>query len=147
MQKLETAETLKYRAVLDTSVPVSASISNGKARRLVDRAVSDKQYVLPGSPGIIAAVNKTLSGLGSEASRGALERFESVTGSIEPVRPTSPFTVFGDPDRAMVLSAAYDGRADYIVTDNQRFRQMKAIGEIPVISINKILSFLPIEWA
>ena len=138
---------MKYRAVLDTSVLVSASISNGKARRLVDRAVSYKQYVLLGSPDIIAEVNKTLSGLGSEASRGALERFESATGSIELVHPMSPFTVVGDQDRAMVLSAAYDGRADYIVTDNLHFRQMKAIGEIPVISINKMLSFLPIEWA
>lgn len=85
--------------------------------------------------------------MGSEASRGALERFESATGSIELVHPTSLFTVVGDQDRAMVLSAAYDGRADCIVTDNQRFRQMKAVGEIPVIPINRMLSFLPIEWA
>ena len=83
--------------------------------------------------------------MGSEASRGALERFESATGSIELVPPTSPFTVFGDPDRAMVLSAAYDGRADYIVTDDRRFRQMKAVGEIPVISTNRMLYCLPIE--
>lgn len=132
---------------MDTSVPVSASISNGKARRLVDGAVSGKQYVLLGSPGIITAVNKTLSGLGSEASRGALERFESATGSIELVRPTSPFTVVGDQDRAMVLSAARDGRADCIVTDNQRFRQMKAVEGIPVIPTNKMLYCLPIDPA
>ncbi len=132
---------------MDTGVPVSAAIRNGKARRLVDGAVSGKQYVLLGSPGIITAVNKTLSGLGSEASRGALERFESATGSIELVRPTSLFTVVGDQDHAIVLSAARDGRADYIVTDNQRFRQMKAVEGIPVISTNRMLSFLPIEWA
>ena len=138
---------MKYRAVLDTSVPVSASISNGKARRLVDGAVSGKQYVLPGSPDTIAAVNKTLSGLGSEASRGALERFESATGSIELVHPTSLFTVVRDPDRAMVLSAARDGRADCIVTDNQRFRQMKAVEGIPVIPTNRMLYCLPIDPA
>ena len=45
----------------------------------------------------------------------------------------------------MVLSAAYDGRADYIVTDDRRFRQMKAVGEIPVISTNRMLYCLPIE--
>ena len=132
---------------MDTGVPVSAAIRNGKARRLVDGAVSGKQYVLLGSPGIIAAVNKTLSGLGSEASRGALERFESAAGSIELVHPTSLFTVVRDPDRAMVLSAARDGRADCIVTDDRRFRQMKAVGEIPVISTNRMLSFLPIDPA
>lgn len=138
---------LKYRAVLDTSVLVGAAIRNEKARRLVDRAVSKKQYVLLGSPDIITAVNKTLGGLGSEASSDALERFGSVTGSIELVHPTSLFTVVPDPDRAIVLSAARDGRANYIITDNQRFRQMKAVGEISVISVNKMLYYLPLEPA
>ena len=138
---------LKYRAVLDTGVLVSAATHNGKARRLADRAVSKKQYVLLGSPDIIAAVNKILSGLGSDASRGALERFGSVTGSIELVRPTSLFTVVPDPDHAIVINAARDGRANYIVTDNQRFRQMRAVGEISVISVNKMLYYLPLEPA
>ena len=93
---------LKYRAVLDTGVLVSAAIRNGKAGRLADRAVSQEQYVLLGSPDIIAAVNKTLGGLEPEASRGALERFGSVTGSIELVRPTSLSTAVSNPDRAIV---------------------------------------------
>ena len=85
-----------------TPALVGAAIRNGKVRRLADRAVSKKQYVLLGSPDIIAAVNKTLSGLGSDASSDALERFESVTGSIELVHPTSLFAAVSDPDRAIV---------------------------------------------
>ena len=45
----------------------------------------------------------------------------------------------------MVLSAARDGRADCIVTDDRRFRQLKAVGEIPIISISKMLYCLQIE--
>lgn len=134
---------MRYRAVLDTNVFVSASISNGKARQLVDQAVYREQYAILSSLDIICETENTLSRGEFEKYQGALERFRSIKTSIEIVATESEFRVVrADPDDDIVINAAHDGRADYIVTGDRHLLRMGEFRGIPIITIARMLDLL-----
>ena len=134
---------LRYRAVLDTNVFVSASISNGKARQLVKKAVEGKQYDLILSPDIVNETKKVLRRTEFKTRRGALTRFALTTTSAEIVATKSEFrAVPDDPDDDIVINAAHDGRADYIVTGDRHLLGMGEFRGIPIITIARMLDLL-----
>ena len=74
----------------------------------------------------------------------ALERFSSTKASLEIVDTKSEFrAVRGDPDDDIVINAAYDGRADCIVTGDRHLLVMEEFRGIPIIAISRMLDLLP----
>ena len=134
---------MKYRAVLDTNVLVSAATKNGRARQLVNKAMDDEQYDLIISPEIISETENVLSGPKFKTHQGALERFKSTKTSIEIVVTKSEFrAVPDDPDDDIVIHAAHDGHADYIVTGDRHLLGMGEFRGIPIITIARMLDLL-----
>lgn len=129
---------------MDANVFVSASISAGKARQLVNKAVYDKQYAMISSPAIVGETETALSRPEFRKYPGALERFSSTKASLEIVDTKSEFrAVRGDPDDDIVINAAYDGRADCIVTGDRHLLVMEEFRGIPIIAISRMLDLLP----
>ena len=134
---------MKYRAVLDTNVFVSAAKNKGRARQLVHDAVYRKQYILISSPSIINETENVLSRPKFKTHQGALERFKSIKTSIEIVATKSEFrAVPDDSDDDIVINAAYDGHADYIVTGDKHLLGMGEFRGIPIITIARMLDLL-----
>ncbi len=134
---------MKYRAVLDTNVLVSAATKNGRARQLVNKAMDDKQYDLIISPEIISETENVLSRPKFEMHPDALGIFQLVTTSAEIVATESEFReVRADPDDDIVINAAHDGHADYIVTGDRHLLGMGEFRGIPIITIARMLDLL-----
>ena len=47
-----------------------------------------------------------------------------------------------DPDDDMVINAAYDGRADYIVSGDRHLLKMKEFQGIPIVTVARMLDIL-----
>ena len=63
--------------------------------------------------------------------------------SSEIVRVTSRFTVVeDDPDDNMILSTAYDGRADIIATGDKLLLGLKDFGNTRILSASEVLKEL-----
>ena len=127
---------------MDTNVFVSAAKNRGIARQLVHKAVYRKQYILISSPNINETEN-VLNRPKFKTHQGALERFKSTKTSIEIVATKSEFrAVRADPDDDIVIHAAHDGRADYIVTGDRHLLGMGEFRGIPIITIARMLDLL-----
>ena len=122
---------------------VSAATKNGRARQLVNKAIDDKQYDLVISPEIISETENVLSRPKFEMHPDALGIFQLVTTSAEIVATESEFRgVRADPDDDIVINAAHDGRADYIVTGDRHLLGMGEFRGIPIITIARMLDLL-----
>ena len=132
------------KVVLDTNVLVSAMIKAGKPRDLFNKLVKDKQLIL---------------------SRVILEEFLDVIEDPKVVRYTSKqnVTVFlntignaarivqvksrfkavkEDPDDDIIVQAAYDGKADYIVSGDKHLLALKEFKGIKILTVDEMLNLL-----
>lgn len=130
-----------HRIVLDTNVLVSSVISDGNPRRLVQKSILYKQYVLISSRRLIDEIKKVLGRQKFNIEWNLLAFLKP--GLIEIVDVKSEFkAVPDDPDDNIVINAAYDGRADYIVSGDRRLLKMKEFAGIPIVTVARMLDIL-----
>ena len=99
--------------------------------------------ILISSPSIINETENVLSRPKFKTLQGALERFKSIKTSIEIVATKSEFrAVPDDPDDDIVINAAHDGHADYIVTGDKHLLGMGEFRGSPIIAIARMLDLL-----
>jgi len=130
------------RVVVDTSVLVSALISDGKPRRLVFRLLEKHDVITSGR--MLAELVDVLSRGKFEVTNSQVERFLSVlVGRSELVKvEQSPKVIQADPDDDVVLATAYRGKADYIVSGDKHLLDLKAYKAIKVVDVNEMLGIL-----
>ena len=105
------------RVVLDTNVLVSATIRNGKARRLLKKATHDKEYVIVLSDDAIKELSDVLSRPKFGINKKEIGKTVDAIVSASDVKKTKSGlkVVAADPDDDVFINAAYDGKADYSV--------------------------------
>lgn len=108
------------RAVLDTNVLVSAIISEGKPRQLLNRGI-EKQFSIVTSDPLLKELVTVLRRPKFATSEDEIHRLIiALMQSSEVVRVKSNFKVVkDDPDDDMILNTACDGRADVVVTGDR----------------------------
>jgi putative PIN family toxin of toxin-antitoxin system len=132
----------RMKMVLDTTVLVSALSKAGKPRDLFNKLAKNKQIVL---------------------SRAILEEFLDVIEDFKVAKYTSEqdTTVFlealgnaatiaqvksmfkavkEDPDNDIIEQAAYDGKADYIVSGDRHLLLLKEFKGIRILSVDEMLN-------
>ncbi len=130
------------KVVLDTSVLVSALIKAGKPRDLFNKLAKNKQIVL---------------------SRAILEEFLDVTEDVKVAKYTSEQdtavflnalgnsativqvkskfkAVKEDPDDDIIVRAAYDSKADYIVSGDRHLLALKEFKGIRILTVDEMLN-------
>jgi uncharacterized protein len=132
------------RVVLDTNVLVSAVISNGKPRELFKIGIAKKRFYIVTSDMILKELEVVLSRSKFKTSQEEIHRIILLLKqTAEVVNVKSKFkAVKEDPKDDMVISTAYDGRADMIVSGDSHLLGLGNFKGISIVSVEQMLACL-----
>jgi putative PIN family toxin of toxin-antitoxin system len=132
------------KVVLDTNVLVSALIKAGKPRELFEKLSKGKHLVL--SKAILGEFLEVVEDprVAMYTSEQEITLFLSILGNAATiVRVKSRFkAVKEDPDDDMIVRAAKDGKADYIVSGDKHLLALKEFKGIKILTVDEMLNVL-----
>ncbi len=132
------------RALLDTNVLISALIKAGKPRELINKLARDKQIFL--SKAILEEFldvieDPNVAKYTSEQDVAVFLKTLGIAARIVQVK--SRFKVVkADPDDDIILRAAYDGKADYVVSGDKHLLSLKEFKGIKILTVQEMLNIL-----
>jgi len=131
--------------VFDVNILVSSLISKGKPRELWLKAVSGEfQLVL--SRRIVEEFVEVISRPKFQrylGERDVLDFLEALSTRAKIVRTRSRLRIIReDPEDNSILAAAYDGRADYIVSGDRHLLGLGEFEGIKILTVERILELL-----
>lgn len=131
--------------VFDVNILVSSLISKGKPRELWLKAVSGEfQLVL--SRRIVEEFVEVISRPKFQrylGERDVLDFLEALSTRARIVRTRSRLRIIReDPEDNSILAAAYDGRADYIVSGDRHLLGLREFEGIKIVTVERILELL-----
>jgi putative PIN family toxin of toxin-antitoxin system len=131
--------------VFDVNILVSSLISKGKPRELWLKAVSGEfQLVL--SRRIVEEFVEVISRPKFQrylGERDVLDFLEALSTRAKIVRTRSRLRIIReDPEDNSILAAAYDGRADYIVSGDRHLLGLREFEGIKIVTVERILELL-----
>ena len=133
-----------YRLVVDTNVIVSAAIGTGTSHQFWLEALLGGRCTPVTSDEIISEIREVLGRpkfrLDESKINEALSTLESLSDVIETKSKLN--VVKRDPNDNMFINAAYDGRADYIVSGDCDLLDLKEWEGIKVITAAEMLGIL-----
>ncbi len=128
--------------VLDTNVLVSALIKAGKPRDLFNKLAKNKQIVL--SRAILEEFLDVIEDfkVAKYTSEQDLAVFLEALGNAATIAQVkSRFkAVKEDPDDDIIVRAAYDGKADYIVSGDRHLLALKEFRGIRILTVDEMLN-------
>lgn len=132
------------KIILDTNVLISALIKKGKPERLFTKLVR-KEAELILSPQILKEFLEIIRKpkFAKYVDESKIESFAAlVQRTSRIVKVTSKFNVTLDLGDNLVLSTAFDGKADYIVSGDQHLLRVKEFKEIKIVTAEEMLRIL-----
>jgi uncharacterized protein len=132
------------KVVLDTNVLVSALIKAGKPRDLFNKLLKDRQLVLSRAileefldviedPKIAKYTNK----------KDVTVFLNTIKKAARIVQVKSKFKVVEeDPDDDTIIQAAYDSKADYIISGDRHLLALKQFKRIRILTVDEMLNIL-----
>ena len=133
------------KLVLDTNVLVSALIKREKPRELILRIADGKAQLFLSKDILeefveVAYDSKIMRYISSKD----LVEFLKILGNLAKiVKVRSKFKVISqDPSDDKVLSAAFNGKVDYIVSGDEHLLSLQEFGRIKLVSISEMLDLL-----
>ena len=132
------------KVVLDTNILVSALIKAGKPRDLFNRLVKDKQIVL--SRAILEEFLDVIEDpkIAKYTSEKDVTVFlNTLKNSARIVQVKSKFkAVMDDPDDDAIVRAAYDSKANYIISGDKHLLALKHIRGTRILTVDEMLNAL-----
>jgi putative PIN family toxin of toxin-antitoxin system len=131
------------RVVLDTNVIVSAVISKGKARELLNRGIENRFQIVT-SEFVLKEVRKVLHRPKFKTSDDEINNIIlTMIQSSDVATVASNFNVVQrDPADDMILTTAFDGGADVIVTGDRHLLDLKRFRKSKIVSVSEALKEL-----
>lgn len=132
------------KVILDTNVLVSALMKAGKRRRLFNKLVKDRQIVL--SRAILEEFLDVIEDrkVAKYTSENDLTVFlNTLKNSARIVQVKSKFNaVKEDPDDDAIIRAAYDSKANYIISGDRHLLALKQFKGIRIVTVDEMLEAL-----
>jgi putative PIN family toxin of toxin-antitoxin system len=130
------------RVVVDTNVLISALIKRGKPNRLLRKIIREHTLIM--SIEILAELSDVLSRDKFMVKRSQVNQFLLVIAKKSKIAAIrSPLKVVAvDPDDDAVISTAFYGKAEYIVTGDEHLLALKEFKNIQIITVNQMLNIL-----
>lgn len=128
------------RAVIDTNVLISAFMTYGKSRKVLDKVFGGKIRLL-NSPAILLEFEEVLSREKFGLTRAQVQKIVSLLiRSSEVIEPKTKITfIIEDPDDNKLLECAIDGRAKYIITGDKHLLKIREYKNIRIVNPNSFL--------
>jgi hypothetical protein len=130
------------KVVLDTNVLVSALIKAGKPRDLFNKLVKNKQLVL--SRAILEEFLDVIEDpkIAKYASEKDVTIFlNTLKNAARIVQVKSKFkAVKDDPDDDTIIRAAYDSKANYIISGDRHLLVLKQFKGIRILTVDEMLN-------
>jgi len=136
------SDNRRMKVVLDTNVLVSALIKAGKPRDLFNKLAKNKQIVL--SRAILEEFLDVIEDI--KVAKYTSEQdtavfLEALGNAATIVQVKSRFkAVKEDPDDDIIVRAAYDGKADYIVSGDRHLLALKEFKGIRILTVDEMLN-------
>lgn len=143
-EKNPQSDKYSMKEVLDTNVLVSALIKSGKPRDLVNMLVKNKQLILSKAileefldvtedPKVARYTNEeeTTQFLNILATAATIVKVKSKVKAVK-----------NDPDDDVIIRAAYDAKADYIVSGDKHLLALKDFKGIKIVTVDEMLGIL-----
>ena len=130
------------RVAIDTNVLVSAIIDNGKHRSLLLKLLQEHTVLL--SPMILAELADVIIRDKFTITDSEVNRFLSSLTKISKIIQDKPRfkIIIEDPDDDVILNAAYNGKADYIITGDKDLLTWKKFKSIKILNVPELLEVL-----
>jgi len=130
------------RVAIDTNVLVSAIIDNGKHRSLLLKLLQEHTVLL--SPLILAELADVILREKFAITDSEVNRFLSSLTKISKIIQDKPRfkIIIEDPDDDVILNAAYNGKADYIITGDKNLLTWKKFKSIKILNAPELLEVL-----
>lgn len=130
-------------AVVHTNVLISALVGHGKPRRLVTKLIEEHELIISGEM-MVEFVDVLTRAKFMEIKKRHVNRFLSILASkAEIVRVREHFNVIAeDPDDNIVLSTAYEGNANYVVSGDKHLLNLKEFRGIKIVTVKEMLELL-----
>jgi uncharacterized protein len=130
------------RVAIDTNVLVSAIIDNGKHRSLLLKLLQEHTVLL--SSMILAELADVITRDNFAITDSEVNRFLSSLTKISKIIQDKPRfkIIIEDPDDDVILNAAYNGKADYIITGDKNLLTWKKFKSIKIINVPELLEVL-----
>ncbi|MGQ0638382.1 MAG: putative toxin-antitoxin system toxin component, PIN family [Nitrososphaerota archaeon] len=132
------------RIVLDTSVLMSALISDGKPRMLLNTSII-KNHRLVLSREIVEEFVR-ISGeprIRKHVEKEDIRRFLHILGTVsEIVHVISKIKISRDPQDNKILATAYDGHADYLVSGDDDLLSLNRYRGVRIVTVDRMLKIL-----
>jgi len=133
------------RVVLDANILVSALIKSGKPRQLMFK-IAEEKIKLVLSRGILEEFLEVTEHpkVKRYVDENDVVAFLRILGNIATVvKVRSRFEVVEeDPDDDVVLRAAYDGKAEYIVSGDKHLLSLREFRKMKIVTVNQMLDIL-----
>lgn len=121
---------MKARVVVDTNVLISAVISDGPPRRLIEWCAG-KEITLVISQPLIQNLGKDEIQHQAQALDRTAEKID-ITSDVRVVQE--------DPDDNKILATALDGKADYIISGDSHLLDLEEFQKIPIMRVSEFLA-------
>ena len=131
-----------FRVVFDTNVLVSAMLSRGSPYVLLRKAIS-KKFTLVVSDLLLEEFDDVIQRPKFRFTADELgEMFHVLMQTAEVVDVVSKFNVVErDFKDNIVVEAAYDGKADFIVSGDEHLLSLKSFRDIKIVSVKEMLDY------
>jgi hypothetical protein len=131
------------RVVLDTSVLVSAIISDGKSRELLRKGIAN-QFSIITSDLVLKELATVLHRPKFKTNENEINRIIlALTRSAEIVSVKSKLeAVKKDPKDDMIIETAYDGNAEIIVTGDNHLLALQDFRGIRIVTVQSMLDLI-----
>lgn len=132
------------RIVLDTNVLVSALISEGKPERLFGELIKKRDELILSSE-ILSELLEVIHQprFAKYVNEAEIELFLTlIRRTSRLVKVTSNLQVTPDLGDNLVLSTAFDGKADYIVSGDQHLLRVREFKNIRIVTVDRMLRIL-----
>ena len=131
------------RVVIDTNVLVSAIISDGKPRALLQKGL-DRQFSIVISDQLLDELFTVLNRPKLKTSKDEIDKIMlAMKKSAEVVKVRSKFkAVNNDPKDDAIVHAACDGQADMIVSGDGHLLDLESFRGIKIVSVREMLELL-----
>lgn len=130
----------RYKVVVDTNIFISGTLYGGNPEKVIDK-LKTQTFLLCISPSIAIEIITKLKKFTQDEQVLVLVQ-NVITKNVLLVKPTKKINICRDPKDNMYLEAAFDSKADYLITGDKDLLTLKTYKKTKIVTPKEFLLHL-----